>query len=87
VFERLDVDVVTDQSVLGLQHAGPDRHAWRQIYEMSCIKKKDEPITNVTWHLRQEKGKLTYQPSLESCYVHSKDMSSNIGTNNNSCAL
>jgi len=81
-FKRLDVDVVTDQSVLGLQHAGPDRHAWRQIYEMSCIKKKDkrnEPITNVTWHLRQENGKLTYSPSLESCYVHSKDMSSNIG--------
>jgi len=86
-FKALDVDVVTDQSVLGLQHAGPD-HARSQIYEMSCIKKEDvakkedernEPITNVTWRLRQENGKLTYQPSLESCHFFSKDVSSNIG--------
>jgi len=71
------VDVVTDQSVLGLQHAGLDHHARSQIYETSCIKEDDEynePIRNVTWRLRQENGKLTYQPSLESCYIFSKDI-------------
>jgi len=76
-FETTDVDVVTDQSVLGLQHAGLDHHARSQIYETSCIKEDDEynePIRNVTWRLRQENGKLTYQPSLESCYIFSKDI-------------
>jgi len=61
--QDVDVAMVTDQSVLGLQHAG---HGRPNTYDMSC-KKENEQITNVTWNFRQENGKLSYQPSLTSC--------------------
>jgi len=66
-----DKNVVTDQSVLGLQHAGPGS-ARKQYHEQSCQTKDKKTITNVTWHLKQENGKLSYQPSLKSCRPHGR---------------
>jgi len=66
-----DRNVVTDQSVLGLQHAGPGS-ARKRYHEQSCQTKDGKTITNVTWHLKQENGKLSYQPSLKSCRPHGR---------------
>merc|ERR1712130_797498 len=52
---------------------------WMYSLDRWCNDDNNYDLTKVTWYCRQENGKLTYQPSLESCYVHSKDMSSNIG--------
>jgi len=64
-FER---NVTTDQeSVLGLEHAGPGD---RTIYELRCTdpaKKGWQTMTNVTWICDQENGKLFCKSSLTNC--------------------
>ena len=40
---------------------------WTTTYEMNCITKEDEPMTNVTWDCDQESGKLSCRNSLTFC--------------------
>ena len=58
---------LSDRKIISL---GPGS-ARKQYHEQSCQTKDKKTITNVTWHLKQENGKLSYQPSLKSCRPHS----------------